>query len=337
MDKINVLSFDFDGCIFNRSYRKSPKKYRDLIEANQSFIKTVSKQIHQRNFSRVIFRVGSNRQSRDTDMENSLFNKTHSCFIALKQLSSKFKKQDVQCEVDGYLLADSYGNQLEGKNFENYVLVYKQAKLEPTELAIFKAYELMNEIAKKKGYFFSNFVFDETKLNILYAQMHRAASQNLHSNIIYDFYDDQNEILVTLQSFFKENSDLIPRNLRLGLHQYAGETITLLADIQGSGPIDYNYAYNIKKMVVDTGLCKDTILKEPYKKEHDIHEKKQIKRIICSFNEDKACLTYFKGSRDTEAKPSVCSTAKLQVSFLAKQKLSEQQEELVQRRSPNLR
>lgn len=62
---------------------------------------------------------------------------------------------------------------------------------------------------------------DLYKLTIIYAQMHKVANENPGERIIFDFYDDQEDILIELQSFFEIYNDLIPIGMTLRLNQYA--------------------------------------------------------------------------------------------------------------------
>jgi hypothetical protein len=222
--RINVKSFDFDGSLFNKNYIKSRSATR-LIDSNKKFIEHVANRVREEKMDKVIFMVGSNRQSRRNDVGNSRENKTESCFSALIQLAKEFQKHNpsISHHVDPYLLADTCGGTPLGENFIK--------ALTPTFSRI--------------GYEFSECFYDKSKKTQLYAQLHKLASENPKDEIIFDFYDDRNEILTELKSFYEKNPGLIPKNLRLRLHAYDGNHPKNIANIQGSGVIDDNYQETI--------------------------------------------------------------------------------------------
>jgi hypothetical protein len=288
-EKINVRSLDFDDCIFNSAYRKSKSKNR-LIETNKSLIEGVSEQIKAENFSKVIIMLGSNRQSFYDDWHHE--DGEGSCFPALFELYKAFQNyiDPSKVELDPLLLADIYGRKQAGDNFDHAI----------------QHHNAVRNKQEHEPYDFSFSFMDSKKLNLLYAQMHKIASQHPDAEIIYDFYDDdafeENTVLHDLKKYFEENPDLIPNNLRLYLHHYAGEEIREVANIKGTGKIDYNYEYNIKKMLVDTHLCDDTIFSEPC-------GDKPSSSIIKFLTGD--ILKHFKETRDTGTQPLVRSVTNL--------------------------
>ncbi len=263
--RINVRSLDFDGSQFHPDYERSKSKNR-LIETNDAFITRLAKEADQYDYDESIFMVGSNRQSKRTDDYNS--QGTESCFTALQSLCAETKKRArnrTKFRVDPYLLADTYGNRPAGENFTNAV-------------------------NNSKDYPFSHWLFDESKLTILYAQMHKIASENPHDDITYDFYDDRDlDILLGLSVFFKNNPDLLPNNVKLRLHHYAGNKVRDFKEITGTGSIDYNYEDNIKLMAKTAG----------YSLPRDIGTTQA--NVLKSLYQDKR-LNQFKAQRKT-AKP----------------------------------
>jgi hypothetical protein len=250
--KINVRSFDFDGCIFNKNYIDSvTQNYSvvrgddvfevQLIEHNKNLIDDMQQNINAEGFTEVITMVGSNRQSYKTDRKNMVYdggedNKRYkgSCFPALVSLTKELNRQtkDV-CRYDGYLLADTYGNLEHGSSFAK--AMYDDA-IDP----------------EMDGY--SYWLFDESKFTIFYAQMHKIASEHPEAEIFFDVYDDNEKILAALNRRFKNAADLIPANLKLRLHGYAGNVISDYGMIEGRGEIDYNFENNIHLMLEMSGL-----------------------------------------------------------------------------------
>ena len=211
---IYVRSFDFDGCLFNINYIQSANK--NVITHNQAFFAEVKAQHHDA--SKVIIFIGSNRQSRDIDLANSFMK--GSCFPAVQIVSTY-----LEAELDTFLLADIYGDLADGTSFVR---------------------------ATDPGYQgdHAHWLFDGTKASILYAQMHRVASDNPTEDIVFDFYDDRGDILDALNAFYETHPRLIPSNVTLRLHSYAGKHVTAIADIIGTGFIDTNYRQTVKDMAV---------------------------------------------------------------------------------------
>ena len=238
--RINVISLDFDGCIFNRGYIYSFSPNR-LIEHNQKFIDSVTSHLVLEAIQEAVLMVGSNRQDVWSDIENSR-GKSGSCYPALLQLSETFaakpELKDVYVHHNDFLMADIYGSRNHGESFQA---------------------AMMDE----PGHFHFQWLFDSSKLTTLYAQMHKLASENPDAEIIFDFYDDRLDLLAPLSTFFKNNSDLVPDNLQLRLHEYEGEGIRDFAPIQGTLPADKNYQNNIWRMIVCAGLDYDAFMLNP--------------------------------------------------------------------------
>ncbi|OGT36714.1 MAG: hypothetical protein A3F12_00325 [Gammaproteobacteria bacterium RIFCSPHIGHO2_12_FULL_38_14] len=118
--------------------------------------------------------------------------------------------------------------------------------------------------------------YDNTKLSILYAQMHKIASENPDADIEFNFYDDKNAgdpaansvgILQELKAFFNKHPDLIPHNVTLNLHHYRNhqaQSNQPIATIKGTGLIDYEYKKNTKAMIEISEIDKD-LGKEEFK------------------------------------------------------------------------
>ena len=210
---IRVLSFDFDGCLFNINYIMA-RDNKDVIKYNEVLLKTISNDHHL--YSKTITLVGSNRQSKTIDLCNSPHK--GSCFPAIKTISTHLK-----AELDSFLLADIHGDLPDGTSFDRAI---DQTYMGPH----------------------TDWWFDEHKVTILYAQMHRIATANPGEEIEFDFYDDRSDILLTLAEFYKAHPSLIPANVTLCLHQYAGQAPQHIHSIQGTGMIDGNYKETVKEM-----------------------------------------------------------------------------------------
>lgn len=231
--RINVISLDFDGCIFNRNYVYSEFPDR-LIRHNQDFLDALSERIAAENFQKVWLMVGSNRQDVYTDLWNAARVNKGSCAPALQQLLAAFKSQpelkNIDIDIDRFLMGDLYGGHKPGTTFD--LLLGGNTKLE--------------------GF---PWLFDNSKFTLLYAQMHKLALENSDADIVFDFYDDNPLILQALFDFLEANKDFVPENLQLRLHQYDGDAISdNFKPIKGERPADPYYEGNIFRFGECAGL-----------------------------------------------------------------------------------
>lgn len=217
---IRVLSFDFDGCLFHRGYINSDNK--DVVKSNEAFLETIRKE--NKEFTTVYSIVGSNRQSYNVDVANSWGK--GSCFPAIKTVSDH-----LNTKLDTFLLADIFGDLPIGTSYSRATSSQK--------------HEMEHH----------DWMFDETKATLIYAQIHKIANQHPNEPIILDFYDDRgnrarvnHDILEQLRDFYTTHHGLIPANVTLRLNHYAGGEITLMNEIKGTGFIDENYQQTVKEL-----------------------------------------------------------------------------------------
>jgi hypothetical protein len=232
-----VIAIDFDGCIFHRTFLSSQSPNR-AIEENEKFIQHVVGLIKSGKYRRATFMVASSRQSKPIDDLNS--QGKGSCYPVLVQLCNEIQRRtDFPCEVDGYLLADTYGTVTPGENF--------------------------SKALNKENYPYSNFVWDERKYSIAYGQMHKKASDFEGRQFDYHFYDDRGEdVLGSLLSFYNQNIELTPGNGHARFYQYEGNEVKAFQyqclnekydyEFQGKGVIDRFYQENIRFMALCAGF-----------------------------------------------------------------------------------
>lgn len=244
---IRVLSLDFDGCLFHRGYMQDP----NVITANRDFLQRLKAENSK--FDQVITMVGSNRQSWFVDILNAQHR--GSCFPAIQRITNY-----LQCELDRFLMADIYGDLPGGLSFERALEAMQPT--EPKSKGVFetlKSYVVSDTREESERVKHHDWVFDETKMTILYAQMHKIANEHPDQEIVFEFYDDRglgmrtpHDILEYLNGFFCANSALIPSNVTLRLHHYAGENKTFVNSIQGQGVVDTHYRQTVKEFA---SLC----------------------------------------------------------------------------------
>jgi len=227
--RIKVLSLDFDGCIFNHAYMTNPLQANRLLATNARLIDQLTKEIEQEEYDEVIFMVGSNRQSKSVDTLGANLYGSGSCYPALMQLCEEFQKRTkAKCRVDGLLLADIYGNRRLGENFHK-------------------------ALSEDKNYPYFKHIQDTSKLTMLYAQIHKIASENPDAEIDFDFYDDRSDIIENLH-FLADHPDLFPRNVKFTAHLYNGTDPIEDFSMSGTGQIDHCYQMNTKRLVETAGI-----------------------------------------------------------------------------------
>ena len=239
---IRALSLDFDGSFGGgkRDFRpRGNETFHDYLAIkNQKLLNEINAET--KNGTEVIVMVGSNRQS--VESENSatpLRNKW--CAPVLNAVITSIKEPTIR--FDGFLLGD----------------VYRKDQTQESEFDRIQKFASDRTKTIEKN---DPVPVDKTKLSILYAQMHKIASENPEATIVFDFYDDKTEILDSLNTFLTKNPDLIPKNVTLQLHRYVSfddktnekleehceDTTYETKKIQGEGPIDAFYIENTKRL-----------------------------------------------------------------------------------------
>lgn len=222
--KLRVLSIDYDGCLANRYYYKSSN--RCIIEHNKPLFSSIIDS--SSGFSNTTIFIGSNRQSFPHDDNASSITGSGYCFHQIGYVFNHLYKSLSKIKFDPFLLADIYGDLESGESFKRFEkFFYSKEQVEH-----------------------SYYLFDEQKITLIYAQLHKYANEHPDDEIVFEFYDDRKDILEALQSFFASNSDLLPNNMILILNQYAGKNVEHLYTLKGTGIIDRDFRSTVKKIGV---------------------------------------------------------------------------------------
>ena len=221
-EKILVASKDFDGCIFNvKNYHPSVDK--DVIAHNLPLWNYLEQR--RVSFSKTYSMVGSARQSKGIDAEGSITRRTGSCFTAIQKIADH-----LSFTVEPFLLSDTWGDLPAGTSYNR----------------------LMGANFKKEKHHCN--VYDDSKLTIVYAQIHHIATKHPEAAIVYDFYDDKFDILEKLFEFFSEFPEMLPASVTLCLHQYKGSEVNAMEEINGIGKIDKDYRQTVVYMMELTNI-----------------------------------------------------------------------------------
>ncbi len=262
--KIVVDSLDMDGCVFHEHYLRTIQDnsrglgpYREGIADNNAdlinFLKATSSDAQH------ILILGTNRQDFGTDRLNSCRGGSHTISgpNALMQIASKLTASGHPCTVDRFMMTEVKDTGLAtGGTFEAILscdrsyLTAASAAASPTATAA----EARNAHYPSTPAETAEATFDASKITLLYAQMHKIASENPDAQIVYRFHDDRPEILQGLRSVFAARPDLIPSNVTLECYAYDGAPPTLAERIPGTGTRDPSYRATVTTMAKNSKL-----------------------------------------------------------------------------------
>jgi hypothetical protein len=227
-----VAALDADLCVFNENVhdllrKKHPYSATLLISKNLDLLEHLRERMGQASEYELL--DASIRQSYKSDRGNADRNGTPLFVHAIQDLHAKLTEKFPQLKLNKYLLADTHGKIPHGASF---ILAERK------------------DAAKHNLH--KDWIYDESKLTLLYAQMWKIASEHPSDDICFDLYDDKEEILQNLKSFFSKNPELMPPNLTLNLYQYTGDNRPkpITENLKGNehSVIDYNWEENIYRM-----------------------------------------------------------------------------------------
>lgn len=224
--RIRVLSFDFHGCLY---IERQQFRMFSVVEENKQFLDTIKNQ--QQQFGKTITLIGSSSQAYD---DRAGFDDTALCFTEMPRLS-----EYINSEFDTFLLSDIYNNLNDGDSYK--MAIQKIRGEQPGCL------EGLSGLFS--GFFYhtkrTEDYYDVTKIEMLYAQMHKIAHQYADDEIQFYFYNGDKDVLNHLKSCFDENNRL-PRHVTLYLCQYNGREVQNYASISGCADLDKDYRETIK-------------------------------------------------------------------------------------------
>src|SRR3990167_2892698 len=164
-----VKLYDVDGCLYHacKKYPHSPAE-EWVLSTNEAFLEAQIQAIQRNNINKVIIGYGTNRQDFRTDRYNSNLFQSDSCTPILPLFQSYFKEKLPRCEVvlDPLWMSDIYSGNPAGTSYK---------------AALRERYQNTNESH-------TDALFDKTKITLIYAHAHRAASLHPKDLITLDFY-----------------------------------------------------------------------------------------------------------------------------------------------------
>lgn len=222
LDKVVYHSLDFDGCYSNeassfnlgrnwiteRTLEESNKAY---LEANREFLDSLKTK------DKTVLFIGSNRQAPDIDFKNGT-GTDYPPGSVYPRMAAIAKELGPNATFNPFLLPDLESDVfVAGKTLEKF-----NEKGYLNENGSYK--EEIRSTFKEDG--FLELIDDESKVSLALAQMHYAAMENPDDIIEFNFYDDRKDIVESMEHFFKEHPELIPKNVILNLRGYSGPQLT---------------------------------------------------------------------------------------------------------------
>ncbi|MDX1837079.1 hypothetical protein DIZ81_07515 [Legionella taurinensis] len=234
MALIRAISLDFDGAIFNDDFHR----HKEVIRANKALLDLIA--TNAEGYDSTTLYAGTNRQSVSDDRANAYKNDTGSAFPHLMQLAAYLKDKLRKVKLDKFLLTDLYHQRKAGESFNE-------------ALSLLDKDNLHYDQEKMKNGPFKDWLHDQSKLTLLYAQIHRFAKQHPKDALDFYFYDDREDILEKLHAYFQQNPNRLPSNLCLRIKRYCGEgSLKDYPSIQGTGKLDKKYKATVKRLAADT-------------------------------------------------------------------------------------
>ncbi|KTD55651.1 Dot/Icm T4SS effector [Legionella santicrucis] len=223
LDKVVYHSLDFDGCYSNeassfklgrnwiteRTLEESNKAY---LEANRKFLDSLKTE------DKTVLFIGSNRQTPDIDFKNGT-GTDYPPGSVYPRMAAIAKELGENATFNPFLLPDLESDVVvAGETFEKF-----KEKGYLNENGSYKE-EIISTKFNEDG--FLELIDDESKVSLALAQMHYAAMENPDDIIEFNFYDDRKDIVESMEHFFKEHPELIPKNVILNLRGYSGPQLT---------------------------------------------------------------------------------------------------------------
>lgn len=332
-EKVYYLSLDFDSCFAWNLKPKMPgwwgnpktdknkannieriqwikdneeELIKNILKGNADLFKQVAKEMITGGFTKLCMNVGTNRQDPYRDYWNMLLHGSPS-FVPVLEAAKKPLAEAIKAE-----LAAQKSQQTITLEYDRRLIVSTTTSTRQpgdtmlstpgpsvSDKGVSAIVDLMSQTAE---YIVNNAregimsLFDKSKITLLYQQMHRARELNPGQTEFHFRDDSYANILVPLQKFFKDNPDLIPKDMTLHIHHYMhGVTYDQsdLKPIEGTGVADPHY----KETMLLVGAAAFSV------------PDSEISKVIAPLNESK-CEQKDVVNVITEVKPYVDQLAK---------------------------
>lgn len=272
MGKKVIWSFDYDGCLSNQEFFDRKDQPNAIIQANQQFLDNTVVE-SARDAQEVIILCGSNRQDAYTDISNAFYKENRSAITEIQKVANYIQQKLAVIRVvnNPVLLADIASGKAHGTTAREITTDYLDNLGNPSAKGKKYLKDMHKSVNAEAGsnvalgtfdnlqHFNSTnattkIAADESKVLLLYTQMHLLASQNPDDELKFHFADDLDEIANNAQKYFAENPYLIPKNMTLHVHHYAkygnaNVTAVVGQPIVGTDAINHHYQHTYNAVV----------------------------------------------------------------------------------------
>ena len=202
-----------------------------LAAANDSLFTDIVHTISaEADIANVVFMVASNRQSVKFDRVNCEKKATRSYFhdlpVLVRSCENLLRQHGFTGKVslDKFLMADVFGNMTDGISFELSSMFPPHHVIHPHTF------------------------YDETKVSLIYALIHRiAANTQSDDGSVVHYYDDQLQILRAVDTVLGWNTKLlVPELMQLKLCHYKGDGVESSRHISGDAVPDLSYRESVR-------------------------------------------------------------------------------------------
>lgn len=267
--QVQAYSFDADNCLYNKDYYRStnPLIQGDVIAANNKLLSGIKDEINTQNCNDVRIFIGSARQDIIIDFLNTFLksqgikkqklNVTPETAVeTIQKIAEAISKDcpNTRIAIEKMLMADITSDHSNGHAFSAFINSVNSTAETLTDIKS-KINFLTGLSSALKRHFKGHSqwsINDETKCSIVYAQVHKLAEEfdrnGEKANIVFNFYDDREDITNDVQHLFEARRDLLPHNVTLNVYQYNGDTPVLKSSIKGTGVVDVFYRRTIRQI-----------------------------------------------------------------------------------------
>ena len=254
--KIVISSLDGDDCLFHRNGYLEENS--NVLEQNYLLFAHLQDQLKDKDKGTLY--VGSNRQSLPIDILNSrpsgngrTARPRRESFLKIFPMIADVLKRASGKDVNysRQLLPDIVSSLPTGTTYYSALKEYEDNPNISTDEPL--QYKYRHPLCP----------MDESKILLLYSQMHDAALANPNCDITFNFYDDGENLLKNLYYMYSTYPKLIPKNISLNLFLYNGTAAPTPVKVfnqqdpselfeskplSGEGSVNANYRHDIKSL-----------------------------------------------------------------------------------------
>jgi hypothetical protein len=237
--KILVKGNDYDDCLgwvsiignekyqqdCSLSFRAPLEKVIERFLAESPYGQQIKTELQDPDVEKLLIMSASNRQRIAADMLNRYqnFHRVNNCdngsvFRLFPLFATELNKINNKCEYDAVTFNDLWTDKKPGTEYASACqLTYPNGSHYPVN-------EYLNTkhlLRQWHEYCDDSFqAVNNSKINLIYTQLHYLSNKYPDQDIIYDFYDDRADICRALYTAFLHAPELLPSNITLRINHY---------------------------------------------------------------------------------------------------------------------